>query len=593
MKHFSKKGWAFVLAVSAGLVWAEPVSAENRMMDLTIEVELQEDGAGTVTEHRQMAMDTGTELFIVMEDLQDSEVLDFSVAGFEELPEWDSGLSREEKTGKYGILETGDGMELVWGIGEYGENTYEVSYTLSNLVRELEDGQALLWNFDTFSDIPAENLSLRISASEPFTEETVRFWGFGFDGDIQLVDGEIVWEAFEEVDNSKDVTVLLQFPPGMFQTQTTIDSTLAEQRETAMEGSAYNDEASSDAIPIAIIATVAAAGIGAGGLAITYAVKVQKAKEAAGQMLTGTKRIQANEGILYEEIPFSDSDYAGIAYLLSQMSAGYFEDFFSAYLLKWANDGRVRIEASPGDSLLDEEFDTVIEIVNYEEERTRYTLRFKELVDQIPFRGHATYEAGLWIMLLDAADQTGLVTDDRIQRWAKKHADEVEVYANYLLDYSKDYLEENGFIRFEEVAVWGTTHEVAIANQEGERLFDRLIQFNNYLDEIDMEGFQEGRHGLTFDEYLLWSVLYFRSAEINQQFDTLIPDPTHYYMDPSYLYYYGYWNGMYGFRQNWSDGLASGGFHTASSWSAASGTGGSTSFGGGMGAGGGGGGGAR
>ncbi|MEG0475123.1 MAG: hypothetical protein RR548_05425 [Carnobacterium sp.] len=98
------------------------------------------------------------------------------------MKDWDADASLEEKTGHYGTVETGSGLELIWGIGEYGENEYEVSYTLSNLVRELEDGQALLWNFDTFSDIPAENLTVEITGFEPFTEENVRFWGFGFDG---------------------------------------------------------------------------------------------------------------------------------------------------------------------------------------------------------------------------------------------------------------------------------------------------------------------------------------------------------------------------------------------------------------------------
>src|SRR5690606_17015100 len=101
--------------------------------------ELQEDGSGIVTEFRQMNMDDGTELFIVLEEMQDSELLDFSVAGFEEVTDWDSDDSREEKAGKYGVIETDDGLELVWGIGDYGTNEYEVTYTLSNLVRELED----------------------------------------------------------------------------------------------------------------------------------------------------------------------------------------------------------------------------------------------------------------------------------------------------------------------------------------------------------------------------------------------------------------------------------------------------------------------
>lgn len=245
MNRRGRIGWVIGLALLLNLGAEAEVAAANRMQDIRIEVELQEDGSGVITEHRQMELDEGTELYITLENLQDSELLDFSVVGFEEEPDWDTGASREEKAGKYGVVETGTGLELIWGIGEYGVNTYEVTYTLSNLVRELEDGQGLLWNFDTFSSIPAENLTLEITGPEPFTEDNARFWGFGFEGDIQNEGGRIVWEASEEVDSSNDVTVLLQFPPQAFATQAVVGMTLAEQRETAMQGSTYQEDAAS------------------------------------------------------------------------------------------------------------------------------------------------------------------------------------------------------------------------------------------------------------------------------------------------------------------------------------------------------------
>lgn len=588
-----KIAWLVGIGLLVNAAFAETVFAENQLSDITIEVELQEDGSGIVTEYREMNMDEGTELFIVLEELQDSQLLDFSVAGFEEVGDWDSDDSREEKAGKYGVIDTGDGLELVWGIGEYGDNSYEVTYTLSNLVRELEDGQALLWNFDTFSDIPADNVTVELSGVEPFTEEDVRFWGFGFDGDIQLVDGSVVWEAAEEVDDSNDVTVLLQFPPGLFQTQTNVDMTLEEQREMAMDGSTYNEEASSDIIPMFIVFGIGTLAVGGGAAAVSYSMKVKKAKEAAGQMRNGSARIKENKDIVLEEVPFHEEDFAGIAYLLHDINKGYFEDFFSAYLLKWANEKRIRIETTKNDSMFNQEFETIIEIIDYETERQRYRISFDEIANQLPLDRELTYEIGLWVMLMDAADATGFISDDRMKKWAKKHAKAVEEYANYLIDYSKDYLEEHNLIRFEEITVWKTKQEVAIASAEGDKLFDRLVQFDNYLDEVELEDFQDESKRLSVEEFILWSTLYFRSAEITEQFKDLMPEPTSYYEENQFVYYYWYWNGMTGFRHNWSSGLQSGGFHSNSSSAAAAGTGGATSFGGGGGAGGGGGGGAR
>ena len=457
-------------ALLMSLAFGETVFAENELSDIKIEIELLEDGSGVVKEYRQMNMDEGTELFIVLEEMQDSELLGFQVAGFEEVAEWDSDDSREEKAGKYGVIETDDGLELVWGIGDYGPNEYHVSYALSNLVRELEDGQALLWNFDTFSDIPAENLTVEISGPEPFTEDNVRFWGFGLEGDIELVDDKIVWQADEEVDDSNDVTVLLQFQPGFFNTQVSVDDTLEEQREMAMNGSAYNDP--SDAIPIAIAIGMAAVGGGAAVGATAFAVKVNKAKKEAGRMRSGLERMKDNKGILYEEIPYYGEDIAGIAYLLQDFQKGYFEDYFSAYLLKWVTEERILINASKDDSIFGEKFDTEITIQQYEEKRRLHPESFSDHVENLE-TSNESYEMGLWLMLLDAANSNGVVGDDRIKKWAKKNAKEVETFANYLTTYSTEYLEKEKLVSFKEIKVWGTKHLVAVASPEGDQLFDR------------------------------------------------------------------------------------------------------------------------
>lgn len=585
---------AFLFSLTIG----KTVSADNRLQDMRIEVELQEDGSAIVTEYRQMEMDEGTELYIVLDELQDSELLNFSVSGFKEVEEWDSDASQAEKAGKYGVVETGSGLELIWGIGDYGENSYEVTYTLSNLVRELEDGQALLWNFDTFSSIPAENLTLEIAGPEPFTEEVVRFWGFGFEGDIQLNDGTIVWEAAEEVDSSNDVTVLVQMPEGFLNTQVAVDMTLDEQREEAMEGATYNEDPSSDELgPVGISLITGAVLLLVGGTAtgITYATKVNKAKKEAGAIRLEAPRVVENNGKIYDDIPFPEEEVTGIAYLLQGIYKGYFEDYFSAFLLKWADEERILMNTTGFEDSFEEEYETTIEILNYQAEREQHPESFSEMVHIIQETEGLAYETGLWVMLLDAADSTGFISEDRMKQWAKKHAKEVQEYATYLTDYSKDYLEKNGYITFGEIEVWGRKQEVVIATESGDELIDRLIQFDNYLGEVELEGFRDGKSNLSFVDLLFWSVLLYHREEITEQFEDLLADHDSYYVQNQYGYSYGYWYGMSGFRENWSNGLASGGFHSmdAAMNSGSSGSGGATSFGGGGGAGGGGGGGAR
>ncbi|GIO21260.1 hypothetical protein J18TS1_43600 [Oceanobacillus oncorhynchi subsp. incaldanensis] len=588
MNKWMKIVAALTMATSMNMVLTLTAFAENEMSDLHIEVELQEDGSGVVTEHRQMNMDEGTELFINMVNLDESEILDFSVEGFTKEPDWDSDDSREEKAGKYGTVSTDDGVELVWGIGEYGENTYTVTYTLSDLVRNLEDGQAMLWNFDTFSDIPAQNLTVEISGFQPFTQENVNFWGFGFDGDIQLEGDRIVWESNGEADG--DVIVLTQFPADFFQAERTVDMTLSEQQEEAMDGSTYNSSDNSTLIVIIVSAAVGFSlliGIGT----FFFVRKTNQVKKEAGAMKPIHKRIAENKGKTYAAVPFDGEDYAGLSALLTQMNLGYFEDIFQAYLLKWSVNENISMEAEEESKVFGKKYRTTLTINDMENERNKHPLTFSELTNQIEDESYeGTYEMALWTMLLDAADRNGVVTDNAIQKWGKEHAKEVSTVADYLKDYSEAYLEQQGLFSFEEIKVFGFLQSITVSSKEGEQLADRLIQFDNYLKESDINQFSNASKPLSLKDMMLWSALLGKSDKVSKKLENLVPEDR-YEEDQVYLQF---WYGTYYTRASWTTGLASGGFHSSTSAAtAAGGSGGATGVGGGAGAGGGGGGGAR
>lgn len=582
MNNWIKFLSAFLMVTAINLGITLAVFAENEMSNMHIEVELQEDGSGIVTEHRQMNMDEGTELFIKMSNLNGSKILDFSVDGFIEEPDWNSDDSQEEKAGKYGTLSTDDGVELVWGIGEYGKNTYTVTYTLSDLVRNLEDGQAMLWNFDTFSDIPAQNLTVEISGFQPFTQETVNFWGFGFDGDMQLIGDRIVWESNGEVDG--DVIVLTQFPVDFFQAQQTEDMTLSEQQEKAMDGSAYN---TSDNTMTSLIIIGLVTGFSLLIIAGTFLIvrKSNQVKREAGAMKPLYKRVAENKGRTYEKVPYAGEDYAGLSVLLLQMQLGYFEDIFQAYLLKWSINEKIIIEAEEESKLFGKKYHVTLTINDIENELAKHPTTFGELTAQIEEGTYnQTYETGLWTMLLDVADRNSVVTDEAIQKWGKDNADEVSTFANYLLDYSKAYLEKQDLFSFEEIKIFGIKQAIMVPSDEGDKLADRLIQFNNFLTESDINEFTNASRPLSLKDMMLWSVLFSKSEKISKKLEGFVPDNV---LKEDWAYY-NYWHGTYYARSSWSTGLNSGGFHSSTSSATASG-----GSGGATGAGGGGGGGAR
>src|SRR5690554_6852082 len=77
----------------------------NSMSSIDYTIELQPDGSGIVTEKRQMHLTEGTEVYIVFDQLEGSEITDVFVSDYGESfiyqENWDINASREAKSGKY------------------------------------------------------------------------------------------------------------------------------------------------------------------------------------------------------------------------------------------------------------------------------------------------------------------------------------------------------------------------------------------------------------------------------------------------------------------------------------------------------------
>ena len=142
MENKTKKRRCIALVV-AMMTTAVPTLSAPVLKGLDIRVVLRHDGSAVITETRRMTIDgEGTECFIGLANLGGSRVSGLWVADetgrrYERLSEWDTGLSRSQKTGKCGIVKTGKGYELCWGLGSEGERTYTTGYVMTGLALHL------------------------------------------------------------------------------------------------------------------------------------------------------------------------------------------------------------------------------------------------------------------------------------------------------------------------------------------------------------------------------------------------------------------------------------------------------------------------
>ncbi|WP_271400632.1 DUF2207 domain-containing protein [Salinicoccus roseus] len=574
-----------LLAAFASILMLSMDAQANEITNMNMEVEINPDGSVTVTETREADMTEGTENYMVFDDddMGEVEVTDFSVEGFTEEEDWDMDAGLEEKAGRYGMIDTDDGTELVWGIGDYGEQTYVVNYTLENAVRNLEDGQSLYWNFDTFTELPTDNFIMDVTSDVPLNDEDIRYWGFGFEGDIVAVEDGIRWTAGETLTSGNDVVLLMHFPEGTFNTDATDDGTLEEEAAAAMDGSIYDDGSLSGGTIAAIVGAFGAA-IAA---IVTFFTKYSRRQTKGGHVDSAHHIKRRNKGRETKRPPEIE-DYAALSYVFKHLQMSYFEDIFQAYLMKWMDEGRITIEIDRKDGQKFDEGKPQIIIHDYQKLIKGYSYSFKEVSEQLEENDlEGSYEPLLWRMMLDTADDEGVIGEKALRKWSKQHAKEVGIIADEIVEYSKRWLEEHGYFKFGKDKVWGITVPIEAPTEKGSQLLDQLSQYKNYLKEDYRRIYEDDD---TYRTHIIWSLLVGEGEEVRKHLSKLTPEEEGQTTYPIMMHYY---YGSYLTSQSWSKGLGQGGFSSVNSSAAASGGGGSTGMGGGAGAGGGGGGGAR
>ena len=140
MKPAIIKRSALLLALACvlALLGAPRASAANQVADIRIKAVLQDDGSADITQTWTATTDEGTEFYLACRDNGYLSITDFTVSDepgtYEPLASWDVDADFTQKARKCGVVETGEGVELCWGISEYGTHTYTLRYTLHGLV---------------------------------------------------------------------------------------------------------------------------------------------------------------------------------------------------------------------------------------------------------------------------------------------------------------------------------------------------------------------------------------------------------------------------------------------------------------------------
>ena len=171
-------------ALLTAALCAAPALAANRVETLTTDVALRADGSAHVTQVFSADTAEGTEFYV---DRMDSGCLTYSRFAVSDengpyavLPDgrWDIDASFDEKAGKCGLLEIDGGVELCWGITEYGRHDYTVSYNIGGLAGAYSDADGFNYRFiDPDQSIfpTSASVTVRMEDGTPLTDRPATF----------------------------------------------------------------------------------------------------------------------------------------------------------------------------------------------------------------------------------------------------------------------------------------------------------------------------------------------------------------------------------------------------------------------------------
>lgn len=323
-------------------------------------------------------------------------------------------------------------------------------------------------------------------------------------------------------------------------------------------------------------------GIGTAGLGVAYGVRRDRIRKENNhfnpyQLMAQNRK---NTDKTPPEIEGDVANYADLISKLAPAGAG-FSDFFFAYLLLWAEQEKIHIEAHEEEGFFGRSKNTAtIQIANFAEEYEMNSLAFDEYV-QLFELGESRFEEVIWGMLLEAADADGIVEGPAIEKWSEKNASSIDTLVASLKTVSEEWLVENNYLKKYSITDWGFPIAIEELTPKGEELALEIVLYQNFIKKIkDIPlGADED-----WESLMLWSVLFGQADETIEYLEEFEPE-TWLYLEDTYPYYYGNYHGYHYLYMRNSTGLSAGGSTSAG--------GGFSSGGGGGGAGGGGGGGTR
>lgn len=463
----------------------------NNVSNIDINVSLSENGDARITQVWQGSFYDSTENYIVIGNLNGIEIESFTVSDestvYDELSSWNIDASRSEKKNKCGIVKRSDGgFELCWGIGDYGERTYTVSYTLTDFVASYEDldGSNFMFVNPGMSTFPTNvTFSLSLADGTSITDDVADIWAFGFNGEIWFEKGEIRARTYSPLSDDNYFVVMFSLEKGIVTPSRSIDYKFEETKEKAFEGSDYSDGDEGMWIVYLAIGVFAIAFFA--GIAYTVAIKNERKKFTASAPY------------------FRDAPNGGklqVSYYLAQKfgAGGSESSIIGASIMQMMRNGNITC-------------DTEKNVGFFGKEKETHEINLNS-------RPEDACTGLLYDIMVSASGEDGILQEKELEKYCEKHYKALRSYIDAVKDGGEtSFCVLPGFKA-------GISNRIKDLSDQGRSQLAEVVGLKKYLEEfslIDERGVQEID---IWQEYLVYATLFGIADKVLEQLKKVYPD---------------------------------------------------------------------
>lgn len=477
----------------------------NEIKNIDMDIYVDNNGTAHVTEKWTVKAKNNTEFYKQYKNLNESSITNYKVnmngKNFE-LVDWNINASFEEKAYKYGYNYIYDGVELCFGISNYGNNNYTLSYDITNFIYNTSDNyQLAYWNLIQPSSDMIDNVNIKIHSDFKYSD-TLDVWGYGkYGAPCYVYDGVIEMTSEGAMGSSEYMTIIVKFPANSFNTTATMNNDFNYYLDMANEGATPYKHKNNNGISSAIAeALPIVLGIGIPLIVIILRTMLHKKKKYGYK---NNKTIDKANTPLFREIPCNkDMYYANCLVSLNDKLYKEYQEtnIFGAIILKWVKENKVTFktetkgifnkDSGTMDLTLNPTFDDPLE---------------KELFD-----------------IMYSASKDGILEPKELENWCDNHYTKFFNLFKRINKREIEKLKANNHIY-----IRTNSNECKYKNVMDDTIYEDSIQLyglKKYFDEFTKIDTKEVIEVHLWDEYLMFAYIFGIANRVAKQLKDLYPE---------------------------------------------------------------------